>query len=231
MFNIDVKSMIIYEDKDILVCHKPAGIAVQNARIGAMDLESALKNYLSQKNPGKIPYLAVVHRLDQPVEGVLVFGLTPEAASSLSRQISSKSAVKKYLAVTDREPAEKEGRLVDYLKKEPRGNISKVVKADTRGAKEARLTYKVLNIAEDDKMKTGRKVLLEITLETGRHHQIRVQLANAGMPLLGDHKYNVEDQSGFPLGLCSCHLAFRHPETGKKMDFSVNPINPVFEGL
>ena len=144
MYSLNIKDRILYEDKDILVCHKPAGLAVQNARIGAMDLESMLKNYISTKNPGKMPYLAVVHRLDQPVEGILVFALNQKAAASLSSQMAGKDASKKYLAVTDRIPENTEGILEDYLKKEPKGNVSSVVSKGTKGAKKARLAYKVL---------------------------------------------------------------------------------------
>ena len=98
----DIRDYIIYEDKDILVCHKPAGIAVQNARVGSMDLESLLKNYVAQKVPGKMPYLGIIHRLDQPVEGVLVFALNSRAAAELNRQMTSGKIKKIYLAVTDR---------------------------------------------------------------------------------------------------------------------------------
>ena len=97
----DVRDCIFYEDKDILVCHKPAGIAVQSGRVGSMDLESLLKNYIAQKKPGKMPYLAVIHRLDQPVEGVLVFALNPKAAAALNRQMTTGEISKTYLAVTD----------------------------------------------------------------------------------------------------------------------------------
>lgn len=97
----DVRECILYEDKDILVCHKPAGIAVQSGRVGSMDLENLLKNYIAQKKPGKIPYLAVIHRLDQPVEGVLVFALNPKAAAALNRQMTMGEISKTYLAVTD----------------------------------------------------------------------------------------------------------------------------------
>ena len=85
----DIRDYILYEDKDILVCHKPAGLAVQNARVGSMDMESLLKNYIAQKVPGKMPYLGIIHRLDQPVEGVLVFALNPKAAADLSRQMTA----------------------------------------------------------------------------------------------------------------------------------------------
>ena len=97
----DIRDYILYEDKDILVCHKPAGLAVQNARVGSMDMESLLKNYIAQKVPGKMPYLGIIHRLDQPVEGVLVFALNPKAAADLSRQMTAGKIKKTYLAVTE----------------------------------------------------------------------------------------------------------------------------------
>ena len=117
MFSSNIEKYIIYEDKDILVCKKPAGIAVQNARIGTMDLESSLKNYLAAKDTKQPPYLAVVHRLDQPVEGVLVFAKNPKAAKELSSQIAKGKMEKIYLAVTCEKPQAKQGILEDYLEK------------------------------------------------------------------------------------------------------------------
>ena len=138
MFSGKIEDYILFEDKEIIVCRKPAGIAVQNARIGAMDLESSLKNYLAMQDGGgrRIPYLAVIHRLDQPVEGILVFGKTPEAAKSLSAQITAGKMEKIYLAVTYGKQAEagkKEKVLEDYLKKDGKSNTSSVVNAHTPG--------------------------------------------------------------------------------------------------
>ena len=211
----NIEDMIIFEDDDILVCHKAAGIAVQNARIGAADMESSLKNYLALKNPETVPYLGIVHRLDQPVEGVLVFAKNN----------------KEYLAVTDRIPGKYKGRLEDYLKKNGKTNTSEVVSPKMSGAKKAVLDYEVLEELKDERTSTGRRVLVKIQLKTGRHHQIRVQMAHAGMPLLGDRKYNSGETSGFPLGLCSCHLVFRHPVNGKKMEFRVTPKGESFAGF
>ena len=154
MFSGKIEDYILFEDKEIIVCRKPAGIAVQNARIGAMDLESSLKNYLAMQDGGgrRIPYLAVIHRLDQPVEGILVFGKTPEAAKSLSAQITAGKMEKIYLAVTYGQQAEtgkKETVLEDYLKKDGKSNTSSVVNAHTPGAKKARLSYEVLGEAVD----------------------------------------------------------------------------------
>lgn len=117
MWNYQIEENILYEDKEILVCRKTAGMPVQAAKIGTMDMESALKNYLAQKTPGKIPYLGVVHRLDQPVEGILVFAKTSEAAGNLSKQMMAGGTGKYYLAVTEGKAKSSEGTLTDYLKK------------------------------------------------------------------------------------------------------------------
>ena len=140
MQSFNIQDCILYEDKDILVCHKPAGVAVQSARFGMADMESSLKNHLALKTPGKMPYLGIIHRLDQPVEGVLVFAKTPKAAAELNRQITSKTVTKEYLAVTAQLPEEKQGHLEDYLKKDNRTNSSSVVTPKTPGAKKAWIT-------------------------------------------------------------------------------------------
>ena len=232
----NIENMILYEDKEIIVCHKAAGIAVQSARIGMPDMESTLKNYLVAKNPGKMPYLGVVHRLDQPVEGILVFGKTPEAAKSLSAQITAGKMEKIYLAVTYGQQAEtgkKETVLEDYLKKDGKSNTSSVVNANTPGAKKARLSYEVLGEAVDE-ISGKKKWLLRIHLDTGRHHQIRVQMAHAGMPLAGDRKYgagtNVTIGAG-SLALCAASLTFLHPVTGKVMKFVTKPEGAEFKGI
>lgn len=250
MRNFKIEDTIIYEDREIMVCHKPAGIAVQNARFGTMDMESAIRNYLALQNPGQLPYVAVVHRLDQPVEGVLVFAKTPGAGRALSRQIAEGRMDKWYLAVTSQVPDhtniqildngkkgpsgceayDREYFLTDYLKKDGRTNTSSVVPKGTPGSKEARLSYRVLQVAEDERMDSGKRCLLKIHLDTGRHHQIRVQMAHAGMPLVGDRKYH-EGAEEMSLGLCSCILTFTRPGTGKKMKFEIQPKGEAFEGF
>lgn len=228
-----VENYIIYEDKDILMCHKPAGIAVQNARVGSADLDSMLKNYLAQKNINntgrnfQMPYLGMIHRLDQPVEGIVVFAKNQKAAAELSRQMTSGEMKKTYLAVTTEKPSEKEKILEDWLKKDGKTNTSSVVSANTQGAKKARLSYKYLQEAKNEKGES--RYLLEIQLETGRHHQIRVQMAHAGMPLLGDRKYNSQETQEKSLGLCAAALTFKHPVTKKKMEFNTMPHGEVFK--
>ena len=126
---------------------------------------------------------------------------------------------------------EKQGHLEDYLKKDSRTNSSSVVASKTPGAKKAVLDYWVQEEIKDERTETGKRILVKIALDTGRHHQIRVQMAHKGMPLLGDRKYNAKDLSVLPLGLCSCHLAFRHPVTGKKMEFKAAPKGEAFTGF
>ena len=229
----NIEDIIIYEDKDIIVCHKPAGMAVQNSRIGAPDMESALMNYLamSTKETGKMPYIGIVHRLDQPVEGVIVFAKNKKTAASLTSQLTKDGFTKEYLAVTDKMPEIKAGRLENYLKKDGRTNSSTVVSANVAGAKKSILDYEVLNGIDDARTVSGKRIFVRIILGTGRHHQIRVQMANAGMPLLGDRKYNSSDKSGYSLGLCSRKLAFKHPVSQKKMDFVISPNGNCFEGF
>lgn len=221
----DVK--ILYEDAQIIVCVKPAGMASQAERSSAMDLVSWLKNYIGgQKRAvgGQKNYIGVVHRLDKPVGGVMVYAKTPKAASELSRQFSAHDTEKTYLAVLTGRLPETSGVLENRLERDGRTNTSSVV--DT-GGKQARLEYRVL--AERD----GRS-LAEVRLYTGRHHQIRVQMAHAGAGIYGDMKYNREATEKWNrerktptgskgLGLFSCGLIFSHPATGKQMKFKVLP--------
>ena len=205
---MNIQDWILYEDQHIIVCKKEAGVAVQTARMSQMDMESALKNYLAVKDSGKMPYLAVIHRLDQPVRGVLVFAKTPFAAKELNKQVTNHSIGKYYLAEVEGTIPAEQGTLEDYLLKDGKTNTSRVVTEKTPGAKKAALHYK----KKDEHT-------VEIELVTGRQHQIRVQCAHAGMPLKGDGKYNPAANRADQLGLCAYHLVFKHPKTGKKMEF------------
>lgn len=176
---------ILYEDEAVLVCRKEAGVAVQTARSAQQDMVSLLKNYRAAKK--ETPYIGVIHRLDQPVEGVMVFAKTPQAAAKLSAQVSGRSVEKEYLAVTAGVPQPESGKLRDFLRRDGRTNTSSVVAEGTPDAKEARLSYRVEQTSAD-----GARALVLVRLETGRHHQIRVQMAHAGYPLEGDRKYGKE---------------------------------------
>ena len=208
---------IIYEDKQLLVCRKPAGLAVQNASFGRMDLESMVRTYLMEKYEKANPYVGVVHRLDQPVQGLVVFAKTPSAAAQLSAQVQDGRMKKEYLAVVCGRPPQTEGTLIHYLKKEPTGNCSRAVPQKTPGAKRAELDYRVL-------AETEGRALVKINLHTGRHHQIRVQMAESGAPLYGDAKYNPLAQRGEQIALCASRLAFTHPTTGKEIEFFCQPV-------
>lgn len=217
------KADILFEDKSVIVCYKPSGIAVQTQKNSAQDMVSILRNYRNQKNED--PDIFLIHRLDQPVEGIMVFGKTKKAASVLSAQLSRNSIDKYYLAVTDHIVTEPKGQLKDYLLRDGKTNTSKVVPKGTEHAKLATLSYHC--VAED-----FGKSLVAIHLETGRHHQIRVQMANAGYPLYGDKKYNENAKEEYhPVALCSVYLKFTHPTSKKDMEFSYFPKNKIFHNF
>lgn len=223
----DIHSLIIYEDPHIIVCHKPAGVPTQSARISTPDMESMLRNYLCGG------YLAVIHRLDQPVEGLLVFAKSPKAAKELNRQLTTSGFGKYYRAIVAGIPEPSEGTLEDYLVKDARSNTARICTKNTPGAKAARLHYKIEKIYRDTSPVTS---LVEIRLDTGRHHQIRVQMAHLGCPLVGDRKYGAvhpdpghtapaenisqahEGNTG-PLRLCAYRLEFKHPVSGEQKTF------------
>ena len=277
---------IIYEDNDIILCHKPAGVATQTKRLGQQDMESLLKNYRAKK--GEPPYIGIVHRLDQPVEGIMVFAKNQKAAAFLSKQIQEKIIGKYYYAVSACKPEKESGVLEHYLITDKKTNFTQVVEeiketensSDKRDSKKqnkdtnletsslnsthkkemiygktstkaqehlvndkrfAKLEYRVVQTTEE-------KTVFDIKLHTGRQHQIRVQMAYIGCPLIGDEKYGVnlqvlENQSTDEgmlsnrnnlhgknnLALCSYRLQFQHPTTKKQMDFSILPKGKIFQ--
>lgn len=247
-----MQTEILFEDKDILVCYKPAGIATQTGGFAAMDVVSELKNYLSAKGQAD-PFVGVIQRLDQPVEGVLVFGKNKKATAALNKQLTHNEIKKEYLAAVfvktedkptdsfwkekDEYPLHSKTMLTDYLVKDARTNTSYVVEKPTSSpdAKKAELTYTIL---QKEKVEGGMILYVRIFLHTGRHHQIRVQFAHADMPLLGDRKYGTEASQKLSdalsvrdVALCAQTLRFKHPVTGKKQEFSVKPHKPVLQKI
>ena len=217
---MDQRIEIVHEDDAVIVCHKYSGIAVQTAAPGQADMVSELKKHLA-KQGGSNPYLAVIHRLDQPVEGLLVFAKTEAAAAVLSKQVQDHAFTKEYTALVYGKMPQQQDELTDHLVKDARSNTSRVVSEKDKNGKRSVLHYEVTE--ETEKTQT-----LRILLKTGRHHQIRVQLSHAGCPILGDNRYGTEaakryasEQGVRKLCLCASRLEFTHPVTGKRMAYSI----------
>ena len=224
-------SQILYEDEDILVCVKPRGIAAETRRIGQQDMVSLLRNYRSRKLESA--YIGLVHRLDQPVEGIMVFGKNPKSTAGLSAQLRKGVFSKKYMAVVSGKMPQKKGHLLDYIVKDSKHNLSRIAGSDDAHAKKAELDYEIVNeLTEED---AGFQLVC-ITLLTGRHHQIRLQLSNAGAPIVGDVKYgspnrpeSVDKLDGGALALCAYQLQFFHPITKKRMEYQIHPSGLAFQ--
>ena len=217
------KLKVIYEDNHIIVVVKPPNIPSQGDKTGDIDMLTIIKEYLKEKynKPGNV-YLGLVHRLDRPVGGVMVFAKTSKAAARLSEQIRNKVLKKEYLAIVDGNPKKKNDTLENYLLKNEKTNTSKVVKEGTKNSKYAKLDYKILKYNEEINLS-----LLKILLHTGRHHQIRVQLANFGHSICGDQKYGTRGR-GKQISLWAYKLTIYHPITKEEMSFVglPEPIGP-----
>lgn len=238
-----MKLEIIYEDKEIIVCYKPPGVATQTASLSGQDMVSLLKNYLAKQTKEKSPYIGVIHRLDQPVSGLLVFAKNQKAAASLSKQIQDGNANKDYIAMCSGILEEKSGTLVHYSKKDlvtklamvadvdefdrnpeiksekPSNENKKSKETDSSSYKKAVLTYEVEKEFEQVS-------IIKVQLQTGRFHQIRAQFSHIGHALLGDSKYGNSISRELSMkkkinkvALCAYRLVLKHPVTGKKMEF------------
>jgi 23S rRNA pseudouridine1911/1915/1917 synthase len=203
---------IYFEDNHLLVVHKPGNIPVQEDKSGDTDLLNTLKEYIRQKygKPGKV-FLGLVHRLDRPVHGIMVFARTSKAASRLSEQFRNRTVVKKYLVIVEGR-AEKTGRLEHVLDKDHENNKVTVHPAGSGKGKLAVLHYRLIS------HKNGLS-LIEVELETGRPHQIRVQLAAMGLPVWGDYKYGNRQPDGRKIALFSAVLDFDHPTKDERLTF------------
>lgn len=224
---------VLYEDLEIIVVRKPVGIESQSSRGFSADMVSEIKKHIHILSPKSgEPYVGVVHRLDKPVSGIMVYGKTKNAAAKLSKQVAQRQMTKRYLAILCGKPVENVDKYVDYLLKDEKSNQSTIVDKGITGAKLATLEYRILETTEKEPF--GELTLVEITLFTGRHHQIRVQMAAHGFPLLGDGKYNPVTGGhthGRQIGLAlsAYELTFVHPTTGKEMTFSQIPGETIFQ--
>ncbi len=204
------KLNVLYEDNHIIVVEKPINVLSQGDDTGDDSLLDMVKSYVKEKynKPGNV-YIGLVHRLDRPVGGVMVFARTSKAASRLSEAVRSKNFVKKYMAIVSGKVESSE--YVDKLLRLDNGNT--VVSKD---GKESILSFDVVDYNEKDNCS-----LVDISLKTGRHHQIRVQFASRGHHLLGDQRYGVMDKT--QIALYAYYLSFIHPVTKEKMEFKILP--------
>ena len=211
---------IIFEDNHIIVVEKPCNVPSQADKTEDEDMINLIKKYIKEKynKPGEV-YLGLVHRLDRPVGGIMVFAKTSKAASRLSESIRNNNFHKRYLAVVNGKFQKKIGSYENYLLKNEALNKSMVVSKDKRGAKFAKLSYEVL---EEKIIDEQVQTLVKIDLETGRHHQIRVQFANDGHPLVGDQKYG-KSAPGIQIALWAYEIEFKHPTKDEIMKFECKP--------
>jgi len=203
---------ILYEDNHIIVVVKPYNVLSQGDSTGDVSLVDIIKNYLKEKynKPGNV-YLGLVHRLDRPVSGIMVFAKTSKAAARLCKTFNEHSIVKKYLAIVHGRFLDNKGVFKDYLDKDDKGNA--IISSH---GKEAILGYEVLDYNKEKDCS-----LVSIDLKTGRHHQIRVQFASRGHYLLGDQRYGVQDNQ--QISLFAYYLSFTHPVSKEKVEFTVYP--------
>lgn len=207
---------VLFEDNHLLVVVKPPNLLSQGDITGDPDLLSILKQDIKERynKPGNV-YLGLVHRLDRPVGGVMVFAKTSKAAARLSDQIRKQEFKKTYLSVIRGLPLKKEGRLIHHLLKDKKSNKVIAVKEGVKGAKEAVLDYEVISYAHPYS-------LVKINLHTGRPHQIRVQFSKIGHPLLGDQRYGIKDNFR-QIALWAYKISFVHPTLRERVEFSALP--------
>ena len=206
------KLNILYEDNHIIVVVKPYNVLSQGDSTKDRSIMDDIKEYIKVKyhKPGNV-YLGLVHRLDRPVGGIMVFARSSKAASRLTKQFSEHSITKKYLAIVHGKMDKDKGELVDYISKDSNGNAS-----ISKDGKKAVLEYEVLEYNKENDCS-----LVSVDLKTGRHHQIRIQFASRGHYLLGDQRYGVLDN--VQISLFAYYLSFVHPVTKEKLEFKVYP--------
>lgn len=216
---------IIYEDNHILVVNKLSSQIVQGDKTGDEPLSEILKGYIGKKynKPGNV-FLGVVHRLDRPVSGLVIFARTSKALTRLNKQLQEQAIKKTYWAIVKNKPPKDSDQLVNLLVKDEKKNKSVAVKKDRKGAKKAILNYNLIGASDQ-------YYLLEVQLETGRHHQIRAQLAKMGCPIKGDVKYGYPRTNETPfIHLHARKLEFVHPVTKEVMRFVARTPKDVLWG-
>ncbi len=213
---------VLFEDNHLIIVNKRAGDIVQGDKTQDKPLSEIVKEYLKEKyhKPGNV-FLGVVHRLDRPTSGIVIFSKTSKALERLNKMLREKSIQKTYWAVVKDTPKKSKGTLIHFLKKNPKNNKSSVYRKEIQGSKRAILHYKFVKILDN-------YTLVEVDLETGRHHQIRAQLAYIGSPIKGDLKY------GFPrsnkdgsIHLHARKIVFTHPVSKERIKITANTPEDV----
>jgi 23S rRNA pseudouridine1911/1915/1917 synthase len=211
---------VLFEDNHLIIINKRAGDITQGDKTGDKPLSEVVKEYIKEKynKPGNV-YLGVVHRLDRPTSGIIIFARTSKALERLNKMLRDKTIKKTYWAIVKTQPEKEKETLINYLKKNPKNNKSTAFNKEIDGSKKAVLHYNLIK-------KLDNYSLLEIDLETGRHHQIRCQLANIGLPIKGDLKYgfNRSNKDG-SIHLHARKISFIHPVSKEE----INVIAPVPE--
>lgn len=213
--DLNIASQILFEDNHLLVINKKVGQLVQGDKTGDESLLDSIKNFIKLRDskPGNV-FLGLVHRIDRPTSGLVIYAKTSKALSRLTQMVKNREIKKMYWAVVAKEMIPQSQRLVHYLKKNEKTNKATVFTKPTEGAKEAILTYNIVKSLDN-------YLLLEIDLETGRHHQIRAQLSKNGTPIKGDLKYGSPRSN--PDGGIHLHarkLEFIHPVTKENIEFT-----------
>ena len=216
--NTKINLKVLYEDNHIIVVEKPVNIPSQGDKTEDLDMLTIIKEYSRVKyNKLGNVYLGLIHRLDRPVGGVMVFAKTSKAASRLSEQVREKIFKKRYLVIVDGKLEKEKEIFQDYLLKNERANISKVVKEGTKNSKFAELDYEVLKYDKENNIS-----LVKVNLHTGRHHQIRVQFASRNHAIYGDQKYGSRGQRQ-QICLWAYSLTIKHPISKDEMNFICLP--------
>lgn len=219
MSSSNLKDRILFEDNHLFVVNKLPSEIVQGDKTGDIPLLDHCKAYIKEvyDKPFNV-YLGLVHRIDRPVSGAVIFAKTSKALSRLNEQIRDQQIQKTYWAIVKNRPEKEEGHLVHYLIKNEKNNKSTAYESEKKGTKRAELKYKLINESKD-------YFLLEVDLLTGRHHQIRVQLAKIGCPIKGDLKYGFDrSNKDKSISLHARYLSFKHPTTKELLKITADPI-------
>jgi len=232
-----MKLDIVYEDEYLIACVKPYGVPSQLDKTYGVDMITLVKEYLYEKDKEE-PYVAVINRLDRPVAGIILFAKDETTAAKLSDMVHDRKIAKFYQVVVCGFMKEEQGTLTGYLYHDKKSNVTKVVPKGTKGAKYAELRYEVLDELDTDE---GPISYLLVELVTGRHHQIRCQMAAEGAPIWGDTKYSIKKEHPRPgkgahknkerseIGLYSTKMIFVHPVTGEEIFLHREPEGKAFE--